>query len=58
MLVHLAHQLAGILGGVEQEEGLAEAAAEGGLRLGNAPLGACQLGREAAEEVVLHLVWR
>src|SRR5699024_5685935 len=55
-LLHLLHQLLTVLGGVQLQEGLAEAGGEGGGGLGDAPLGAGQLGGEAGQEVVLGLL--
>ena len=46
----------GVLGRMELQEGLAEAGGEGRGGLGDAALGARELGREAGEEVVLALV--
>ncbi|CAN4010045.1 DUF4367 domain-containing protein, partial [Dysosmobacter welbionis] len=55
-LLHLLYQLLAILGGMQLQEGLAEAGGEGGSGLGDAPLGAGQLGGEAGQEVVLGLL--
>ena len=55
-LLHALDQLLGILGGVQLEEGLTEACAERRRGLGDAALGAGQLGGEAAQEVVLGLL--
>ena len=56
-LLHLLDQLLSILGGVQLQEGLAEAGREGGGGLGDAALCTCQLSCEAREEVVLSLLW-
>ena len=53
---HAFYEFLGILGGVELQEGLAEASAEGGSGLGDAALGTSQLSGEAGEEVVLGLL--
>ena len=55
-LFHLLDQFLGVLGGMQLEEGLAEAGGEGGSGLGDAALGAGQLGGEAGQEVVLGLL--
>ena len=54
--LHLLDQLLSILGGVQLQESLAEASGEGGSGLGDAALGASQLGGEAGQEVVLGLL--
>ena len=54
--LHLLDQLLGVLGGMQLQEGLAEAGGEGGGGLGDAALGAGQLGGEAGQEVVLGLL--
>src|SRR5690606_25524996 len=53
---HAIDQHVGVLGGVQAQEGRAEAGGEGGGGLGDAALGARQLGGEAGQEVVLGLV--
>ena len=55
-LLHLLDQLLSVLGGMQLEEGLTEAGREGRGGLGDAALGAGQLGGEAAQEVVLGLL--
>ena len=54
-LFHLLDQFLGVLGGMQLQESLAEAGGEGGSGLGDAALGAGQLGSEAGQEVVLGL---
>ena len=55
-LLHLLDQLLSVLGGMQLEEGLAEAGREGRGGLGDAALGAGQLRGEAGQEVVLGLL--
>ena len=55
-LLHLLDEFLGVLGRMELQESLAEAGGEGGGGLGDAALGACELGGEAGEEVVLSLL--
>ena len=55
-LLHLLDQLLSVLGGMQLEEGLAEAGGEGRGGLGDAALGAGQLRGEAGQEVVLGLL--
>ncbi len=52
---HTFHELFGVLGGMQLEECLSEAGAEGRRGLGNAAFGTSKLGRETAEEVILAL---
>ena len=47
----LVREHLGVAHGMQGEEGLGEAGGEGGLGLGDALLGACHLGRVAADEV-------
>ena len=54
----LLNELLAVLGGVQRQEGCAEAGREGRRRLGDTALGTGQLGREAGEEVVLRLLGR
>ena len=54
--LHLLHQFLSVLGGMQLQEGLAEASGEGGGGLGDAALGAGQLCGEAGQEVVLGLL--
>ena len=54
--LHSLNQLLCVFGRVELQECLAEASGEGRSRLGDTALGACQLGGEAAEEVILGLL--
>ena len=55
-LLHLLDQLLSVLGGMQLQEGLAEAGREGRGGLGDAALGAGQLRGEAGQEVVLGLL--
>ena len=55
-LLHLLDQLLSVLGGMQLQEGLAEAGGEGRGGLGDAALGAGQLRGEAGQEVVLGLL--
>jgi len=55
-LLHALHELLCILRGMQLQECLAEASAEGGSGLGDAALCAGELSGEAAEEVVLRLL--
>ena len=55
-LLHLLDQFLSVLGGMQLQEGLAEAGGEGRGGLGDAALGAGQLGGEAGQEVVLGLL--
>ena len=55
-LFHLLDQLFTVLGGMQLQEGCAEAGGEGGSGLSDAALGAGQLGGEAGQEVVLGLL--